>query len=127
MNMRLLRMFVLVVALINNFHFTRRDMRLLRINIHGNEWNSTQLKIWAKVFTNHFNVVLDHLLSLEQIIFIWCTRSLKISRNSLINLDQSKSFDRVNHRFLDAVLSVDEFNSYTWIHLLYASSQLWWK
>ena len=42
---------------------------------------------------------------------------------TLINLDQSKTFDRVNHTFLEAVLSAAGFGLHfrTWIRLLYAS------
>ena len=46
------------------------------------------------------------------------------SNATLINLDQSKAFDRVNHGFLESVLSVAGFGFHfrCWIRLLYASS-----
>ena len=48
----------------------------------------------------------------------------KVDGNAtLINLDQSKAFDRVDHGFLEAALSVDGFRLHfrTWIRLLYVS------
>ena len=48
----------------------------------------------------------------------------KVDGNAaLINLDQSKAFDRVDHAFLEAVLSSAGFgvDFRTWIRLLYAS------
>ncbi|CAE1328699.1 unnamed protein product [Acanthosepion pharaonis] len=46
------------------------------------------------------------------------------SEAALINLDQSKAFDRVDHRFLEAVLSAAGFGAdfRSWIRLLYATS-----
>lgn len=45
------------------------------------------------------------------------------SEAALINLDQSKLFKRVAHRFLEAVLASVCFGLYfrSWIRLLYAS------
>ena len=42
---------------------------------------------------------------------------------ALINLDQSKAFDRVDHRYLGAVLSAAGFGPQfcSWVHLLYAN------
>ena len=48
----------------------------------------------------------------------------KVDGNTaLINLDKSKAFDRVDHAFLEAVLSAAGFGLHfrTWIRLLYAS------
>ena len=48
----------------------------------------------------------------------------KVDGNAtLINLDQSKAFDRVGQSFLEAVLSADGFGLHfrSWIRLLYAS------
>ena len=49
----------------------------------------------------------------------------KVDRNTvLINLDQSKAFDRVDHSFLEVVLSAASFGLHfrSWICFLYASS-----
>ena len=51
----------------------------------------------------------------------------KVDRNAaLINLDQSKAFDRVDHAFLEAVLSAASFrvDFRTWICLLNASPRV---
>ncbi len=44
---------------------------------------------------------------------------------ALINLDQSKAFDRVDHRFLAAVLETTEFEPEfrRWISMLYHNPQ----
>lgn len=41
--------------------------------------------------------------------------------DSMVNLDQLKAFDRVNHRFLKATLEAAGFGKdfHTWIELLY--------
>lgn len=45
------------------------------------------------------------------------------SVTALINLDQSKAFDRIDHRLLEAVLAAASFGLYfrTWMRRLYVS------
>ena len=53
-----------------------------------------------------------------------CTIIEKVDRKAmLINLDQSKAFDRVDHSFVEAILSVASFrlHFHSWICLIYAS------
>ena len=133
--LRLLHMCVPLLATIyNNWmrqgtiprRFTRGIVKLLRKNKHGGDGISnfrpltmlnTDLKILAKILANRLQTVLPSLISPEQT----CAVKAGLSRDSLhlvrtivekvdgnaalINLDQSKAFDRVDHAFLEAVLS----------------------
>lgn len=47
----------------------------------------------------------------------------------LINLDQSKAFNRVNHQYLEAVLALASFglNFRGWITAMYSDTALWSK
>lgn len=75
---------------------------------------NTELKILAKVLENCLQVVLDHLVSTELAV-----KGLTIQHSLvcaiidgeavLINLHQSKAFKRVDHYFLEAVLSMAGF------------------
>ncbi|CAE1276092.1 unnamed protein product [Acanthosepion pharaonis] len=95
----------------------------------------TELKILAKVLADRLQIVLSSLIGPEQTCAV---KGRTIQDNlhlvrliiekvdsdaALINLDQSKAFDRVDHRFLEAVLSAAGFGPHfrTWIRLLYAS------
>ena len=146
-------MFVLLLATIyNNWmrqcsilrRFTRGIVKLLRNNKHGGDGISnfrpltmlnTDLKILAKILANRFQTILPSLICPEQTCDIkgrtiqdclHLVRTIveKLDGNAgLINLDQSKAFDRVDHAFLDSVLSAAGFGLHfcTWIRLLDAS------
>ena len=119
-------------------------MKLLRKNKHDGDGISnfrpltmlnTDLKILAKILADHLQTVLPSLICPEQT----CVKKGRTIQDSLhlvrmivekvdgnaelINLDQSKAFDRVDHGFLEAVLSAAGFGLHfrTWIRLLYAS------
>ena len=119
-------------------------MKLLRKNKHGVDGNcnfhplttlNTDLKILAKILANRLQTVLPSLICPEQTcavkgrtiqdsLHLVCTIVEKVDGNAaLINLDQSKAFDRVDHAFLEAVLSLAGFGLHfcPWIRLLYAS------
>ena len=119
-------------------------MKLLRKNKHGGDGISnfrpltmlnTDLKILAKILADRLQTVLPSLICREQIcavkgrtiqnsLHLFRTIVEKVDRNAaLINLDQSKAFDRVDHGFLEAVLSSAGFGLHfrSWIRLLYAS------
>lgn len=54
----------------------------------------------------------------------------KVNREAaLIKLDQFKTFDKVDHHFLEADVSAADFKVYFhfWIHLMYANPEPWWK
>ena len=124
--------------------FTRGIVKLLCKNKHGGDGISnfrpltmlnTDLKILAKILANHLQTVLPTLICSEQTCAVkgrtiqdslHLVRTIveKVNGNAaLINLDQSKAFDRVDHAFLEAVLSAAGFGLHfcTWICLLYAS------
>ena len=124
--------------------FTRGIVKLLRKNKHGGDGISnfrpltmlnTDLKILAKILANRLQTVLPSLICPEQTCAVkgrtiqdslHLVRTIveKVDGNAaLINLDQSKAFDRVDHAFLEAVLSAAGFgvDFRTWIRLLYAS------
>ena len=124
--------------------FTRGIVKLLRKNKHGGDGISnfrpltmlnTDLKILAKILANRLQTVLPSLICPEQTCAVkgrtiqdslHLVRTIveKVDGNAaLINLDQSKAFDRVDHAFLEAVLSLAGFgvDFRTWIRLLYAS------
>ena len=127
--------------------FTRGIVTLLRKNKHGGDGISnfrsltmlnTDLKILAKILANRLQTVLPSLISPEQTCAVkgrtiqdslHLVRTIveKVDGNAaLINLDQSKAFDRVDHTFLEAVLSAAGFrvDFCTWIRLLYASPRV---
>ena len=61
--------------------------------------------------------------TIQEILHLVCTIIEKVDGNALlINLDQSKVFDRDEHGFLEAILFAVGFgeNFYSWIRLLYA-------
>ena len=151
--LRLSHMFVpLLTAVYNNWmkqgsipqRFTRGIVKLLRKNKHGGEGLSnfrpltmlnTDLKILAKILADRLQSALPSLISPEQSCAVkgrTIQDSLHLIRTiidkvdnkaALINLDQSKAFDRVDHSFLEAVLSAAGFgvDFRTWIRLMYAS------
>ena len=81
----------------------------------------TDLKILAKILADHLQTVLPTLICPEQTcavkvrtiqdsLHLVCTIVEKVDGNAtLINLDQSKAFDRIDHSFLEAVLSAAGF------------------
>ena len=151
--LRLSHMFVPLLATIyNNWlrqgtipqRFTRGIVKLLRKNKHGGDGISnfrpltmlnTDLKILAKILADRLQTALPSLIAPEQCCAVkgrTIQDSLHLVRTilekvddkaALINLDQSKAFDRVDHGFLEAVLSAAGFgvNFRSWIRLLYAS------
>ena len=99
---------------------------MLHENKHGGDGISnfcpltmlnTDLKILAKILANRLQTVLPSLICPEQTCAVkgrtiqdslHLVRTIveKVDGNAaLINLDQSKAFDRVDHAFLEAVLS----------------------
>ena len=127
--------------------FTRGIVKLLRKNKHdGDEISNfhpltmlnTDLRILAKILANRLQTVPPRLICPEQTCAVkgrtiqdslHLVRTIveKVDGNAaLINLDQSKAFDRVNHAFLEAVLSAADFGLHfrTRICLLYASPGL---
>ena len=124
--------------------FTRGIVKLLRKNKHGGDGISnfrpltmlnTDLKILAKILANRLQTILPSLICPEQTCAVkgrtiqdslHLVRTIveKVDGNAaLINLYQSKAFDRVDHAFLGAVLPVAGFGLHfrSWIRLLYAS------
>ena len=98
---------------------------------------NTELKILARILANRLRIVMDSLVDPEQ---TYALRGRSIQNNlhlirtvlegieddteaALINLDQSKAFDRVDHRFLGAVLETAGFGDgfRRWISILYKS------
>ena len=84
---------------------------------------NTELKIWARVLSNRLQLVISDLIGPEQ---TYAVKGRTIRDNlhlirevleeiedgteaALMNLDQSKAFDRVDHRFLASVLDITEF------------------
>ncbi|CAE1328542.1 unnamed protein product [Acanthosepion pharaonis] len=124
--------------------FTRGVIKLLRKDKDGGDglgnfcpltMLNTDLKILAKILANRLQLVLSSLIGPEQTCAV---KGRTIQDNihmarlileqvdseaALINLDQSKTFDRVDHRFLEAVLSEAGFGAdfRSWIRLLYAT------
>ena len=89
----------------------------------------TNLKILAKILADRLQTALPSLIdtvkgmTIQNSLHLVHTIIEKVSGNAaLINLDQSKAFDRVDHGFLKAVLSVTRFklHSRSWIRFLYA-------
>ena len=100
---------------------------------------NTELKILARVMANRLQLVISDLISPEQ---SYAVKGRSIQDNlhlvrqilegikddieaTLINLDQSKAFDRVDHRFLAAVLETARFEPEfrKWIIILYRNPQ----
>ena len=100
---------------------------------------NTELKILARVLANRLQLVISDLISPEQ---NYTVKGRSIQDNlhlvrqilegmednteaALINLDQSKAFDRVDHRFLAAVLETAgfELEFCKWISMLYHNLQ----
>ncbi|CAE1178594.1 unnamed protein product [Acanthosepion pharaonis] len=130
--------------------FTRGVIKLLRKDKNGGDglgnfrpltMLNTDLKILAKILANRLQLVLSRLIGPEQtcavkgrtiqdnLHMVRLILEQVDSEAALINLDQSKAFDRVDHRFLEAVLSAAGFGAdfRSWIRLLYASPVRWWK
>ena len=152
---RLSHMFVLLLATIYNNcmrqgsiprRFTRNIVKFLRKNKHGGDGISnfrpltmlnTNLKILAKILADHLHIVQPSLICPEQTCAVkgrTIQNSLHLVRTivdkvdgnaALITLYQPKAFDRVNHGFLEAVLSAAGFGLHfrTWIRL-YASPRV---
>ena len=100
---------------------------------------NTELKILARVLANRLQLVISDLIGPEQNYAVK-GRSIRDNlhlvrqilegikddtRAALINLDQSKAFDRVDHRFLAAVLETAGFQPEfrKWISILYHNPQ----
>ena len=100
---------------------------------------NTELKILARVLANRLQLVISDLVGPEQ---NYAVKGRSIQDNlhlvrqilegikddteaALINLDQSKAFDRVDHRFLAAVLETAGFRPEfrKWISILYHNPQ----
>lgn len=119
-------------------------MKLLCNNKHGRDgiinfqslmMFNAELKISAKALANQLQVVFNYLMSPEETCVVMgrtiqgnhhmvCMIIEKVKEEAaLINLNHSKAFDRVDHCFLEAVLSVAGFKLYfhSWICLLYVS------
>eukprot|EP00452_MALV-II_sp_L67-6_P000296 gene296-230_t len=99
---------------------------------------NTELKILARVLANRLQLVVGDLIELEQ---NYAVKVRSIQNNlhlvrmilegieddqcaALINLYQSKAFDRVDHRFLEAVRETAGFKPEfrKWIKIMYQSS-----
>jgi len=123
--------------------FTQGVVKLLCKNKRGGDGISnfrpltmlnTDLKILAKILADRLQTALPSLIAPEQSCAVkgrtiqdslHMIRTIveKVDKAALINLDQSKAFDRVDHGFLEAVLSAAGFGVTfrSWIRLLYAS------
>ena len=100
---------------------------------------NTELKILAKVFANCLQLVISDLIGPEQTFAVKgrsFQNNLHLIRKvlegikddteaALISLDQSKAFDRVEHRFLATVLETAGFKSEfrRWISMMYHNPQ----
>ena len=93
----------------------------------------TELKILARVLANRLQLVISDLIGPEQ---TFAVKGRSIQDNLLegikddteavlISLDQSKAFDRVDHRFLATVLETAAFESEfrRWISMMYHNPQ----
>ena len=100
---------------------------------------NTKLKILARVLANRLQVVISDLIGPEQ---TYAVKGRSIQDNlhlicevlegikdgtgaALISLDQSKAFDRVDHRFLASVLETAGFQPEfrRWINMMYHNPQ----
>ena len=100
---------------------------------------NTELKILTRVLANRLQLVISDLIGPEQNYSVKgrsMQDNLHLVREiledvkdgteaALINLDQSKAFDRVNHRFLMTVLETNEFQLefHKWISMIYHNPQ----
>ena len=101
---------------------------------------NTELKILAWVLANRLQLVISDLISPEQIHAVkgrsiqdnlhWIHKVLEGIEDSteaaLISLDQSKAFDRIDHRFLATVLETAGFQPEfrRWIRMMYHNLQM---
>ena len=152
--LRLSHMFVSLLATIyDNWmkqgtipqRFTRVIVKFLRKDKHGEDQISnfrpltmlnTDLKILTMILADRLQTAQPSLISFEQCcavksrtiqnsLHMVCMIIEKVDGNAaLINLDQSKAFDKVDYGFLEAILSAASFRLHfrRWIRLLYASS-----
>ena len=100
---------------------------------------NTELKILARVLANHLQLVISDLIGPEQ---TYAVKGRSIQNNlhlirkvlegiedgmeaTLISLDQSKAFDRVNHWFLSTILETARFQPEfrRWISMMYHNPQ----
>ena len=100
---------------------------------------NTELKILARVLANRLQLVISDLIGPEQ---TFAVKGRSIQNNlhlirevlegieddteaALISLDQSKAFDRVDHRFLASVLETAGFQPEfrRWISMMYHNPQ----
>ena len=101
---------------------------------------NTELKILAQVLANHLQLVINGLIGPEQ---NYAVKGRSIQDNlhlvhevleglednteaGLINLDHSKAFDKVDHRFLVTVLETAGFQPefHKWISMMYHNPQV---
>ena len=100
---------------------------------------NTELKILARVLANRLQLVISDLIGPEQT-YVAKGRSIQDNLHlirkvleviedgaeaALISLDQSKAFDRVDHRFLATVLETAGFQTefHRWISMMYYNPQ----
>ena len=99
---------------------------------------NTELKILARVLANRLQLVISDLIGSEQTLAVK-GRSIQDNQHlirkvlegikddteaALISLDQSKAFDRVDHRFLATVLETAGFQPiHRWISMMYHNPQ----
>ena len=123
---------------------TRGVVKLLVKDKHGGDgidnfrpltMLNTELKILAKILANRLQGVLGSLIGPEQTsavkgrtiqdnLHLVRTIVEKVAGNAaMIKLDQSKAFDRVDHRFMESILNTAGFGQdfRAWIQLLYAT------
>ena len=95
---------------------------------------NTDLKIWMKILADHLQTAMPCLIDHQQCGAVKGRTILdslhsvhtiieKINGNTAVtNLDQSQAFNRVDHGFVEAVLSMAGFGFHfcSWIFLLYA-------
>ena len=101
----------------------------------GSSINYIELKILANILADHLQTILPILIcselsyavkgrTIQDSLHMVHTIAEKVAgKAALINLDQSKTFDRVDYRFLEAVLPAAGFGFHfrRWIRFLYAS------
>ena len=94
---------------------------------------NTKIKILSRVLANHLQLVINDLIGPEQ---TYAVKGRSIQGNlhlvcevpegikdgteaALINLDQPKAFDRVDHQFMASVLEIARFKFRRWISMMY--------